>query len=229
MIFNKIRIFLLAVICSGFCGIILAKSDDNDSNKSIQDLPPQVLMMEERPWSALIYAGSTDARELGQLIKGEYVGAGETLYSAELAYTLSQNNPITKFLSPLVSAIQVAGNYAYRVEHGGNPDVNEGDLYLMFRWAHFPWDNYLATTLAAGEGISYTSRIPPLEINGVSSDESERLLNFLVFEVTFALPSHPEWQLVGRIHHRSGAFGVFSNGNAGSNNVGLGIRYYFNI
>ncbi|HBY55802.1 MAG TPA: hypothetical protein DEG23_03190, partial [Coxiellaceae bacterium] len=59
-------------------------------------------------------------------------------------------------------------------------------------------------------------------------DDFSRLLNYLLVEITFALPSHPELQLAVRVHHRCTAWGTFpKNANAGSTNVGLGIRYYF--
>ncbi|NNK49546.1 MAG: hypothetical protein HKP01_11805 [Gemmatimonadetes bacterium] len=45
--------------------------------------------------------------------------------------------------------------------------------------------------------------------------------------MTLALPSLPYLQLVGRIHHRSGAFGLFGDAQeSGSNTVGLGIRWH---
>jgi hypothetical protein len=48
-----------------------------------------------------------------------------------------------------------------------------------------------------------------------------------MLEAAFALPAYPQIQVVGRIHHRSGAFGLYRAGNTGSNAVGIGIRYLF--
>jgi hypothetical protein len=48
-----------------------------------------------------------------------------------------------------------------------------------------------------------------------------------MLEATFAVPSYPYVQLVGRIHHRSGAFGLFGDAQeSGSNTVGLGFRVH---
>jgi hypothetical protein len=61
-----------------------------------------------------------------------------------------------------------------------------------------------------------------------SNTNTKRLLNYLMLEAAFALPAYPQVQLLARIHHRSGAFGLYRAGNTGSNDVGLGIRYLFN-
>ena len=240
---------LIAILLIANCSAILAngatpnttlidknKTEANSNNlvfqqerSTVDNQNAQSIDLETRPWSVLFYVGATTKKELGTLIRGEYTSASETLYSTELAYTLSKENIIRRFLSPVVGTIQLAGNFAYRIEHRDVPKSKEGDLYVMFRWINFPWNNYVTTTLAAGEGISYVSHIPSIETDGTTSDDSRRLLNYLVFEATFALPSHPEWQLVGRIHHRSTAYGVFGNTNGGSNNIGLGVRHYFNF
>lgn len=176
-------------------------------------------------WSALLYGGRSCKEPLVRILKGDFTSVNETLISGELAYQLSPDNLIRRFFSPIVSTVQAAGNIAWRNgDHNGGV-IWEFDPYLIFRWEHFPWDRYIGTTLAVGEGLSYVTRVPWVEIN--YNDDVAHLLNYLMFEATFALPSHPQWQWVVRIHHRSGAFGLYGAGNTGSNTVGLGIRYCF--
>lgn len=183
------------------------------------------------PWSVLLYVGGTTKTQLGQIIRGKYDSAHETIYSAELSYALNQENLIRKIFQPIANVVEFGNNVAYRVEQGENANkYYEYDTYLMLRWTNFPWNKYVTTTFGAGEGLSYVNEIPRVEAEGnETSHDLRRLLNYLVFEATFAVPSHPEWQIVARIHHRSTAYGVFGNSNAGTNNVGLGLRYYFNI
>jgi Protein of unknown function (DUF3769) len=50
-------------------------------------------------------------------------------------------------------------------------------------------------------------------------------LNYLGFEVETLVS--PQWSLVGRIHHRSGAYGTYSGVKEGSNAYLLGLRYRF--
>lgn len=99
-------------------------------------------------------------------------------------------------------------------------------LILLFVGNIFP-GSYLINTAAIGEGISYASSIPLRESKDSSTHNAKRLLNYLMFEVTTALPAYPEWELAVRIHHRSGAWGLYGAGNLSSNVIGLGVRYLF--
>ena len=71
------------------------------------------------------------------------------------------------------------------------------------------------------EGISYNSDVSLYE--KTFRDNYSKLLNYLGFEVEAAVS--PDVSLVGRIHHRSGAFGTFNGVTEGSNAYLLGLRY----
>lgn len=191
-----------------------------------------------KPWSILLYRGVTATQTFGNLILGKYNSFGEDIYTAELAYTLDQKNIITRFFSPLLDTVQFATNYTWRHDYKHSDNVNEGDLYIIWRWtrwpniisgAEFPWQKYVVTTIGLGEGFSYASHPPYADqIVGLPETDFNRLLNYLMLEITFAMPSHPEWQLVGRLHHRCTMWGVYpKNRSAGSTSAGIGIRYYF--
>jgi len=49
----------------------------------------------------------------------------------------------------------------------------------------------------------------------------------LLLELTLSLPNTPRWNLIARLHHRSGVGGIFNGVNGGSNALGLGIKYKF--
>jgi hypothetical protein len=55
-----------------------------------------------------------------------------------------------------------------------------------------------------GDGLPYATSTPKLEEQ--QHDNTSLLLNYTMFELTFALPEPPQWNLVWRIHHRSGIF-----------------------
>lgn len=105
----------------------------------------------------------------------------------------------------------------------GNMREEEGWLALYGRWTNFPWNKFLYTTLAVSSGPNYASGISDFErrTNGT------RLQNFFSPELTFALPEHKERQLVIRLHHRSGAYGVVSNAGSGATYISAGIRWWF--
>lgn len=200
------------IICSMFSGATIFAAND--------DLGP---------WSVMLYRGGTAKQSFGEAITGHYSSFGETIYVAEVAYTLDQSNLIRRFFKPVFDTVQVAGNLAYRHDYRRHDNVKEGNLYLVWRWTKFPWERYLSNSLAVGDGVSYDSHPPfaNIETNMPASDYS-KLLNYLMLEATFALPSNPELQLVFRVHHSCTAWGTFpKKANAGSTNIGLGIRYYF--
>lgn len=186
--------------------------------------PSDQKLYEQYPWAATYYYGITGSDALARMFEGEFHRWPEHVQSLELSHTLDQNNVLRRLVSPLVGVVQLAGNVTLR--SGSNqPRIYEFDPYLAFRWANLPWNHYVNTSFAIGEGVSYATSVPSLERK--YSDDNKRFLNYLMLEATFALPDHPQWQLVARIHHRSGAYGLYHAGNTGSNDVGLGIRYLF--
>lgn len=115
------------------------------------------------------------------------------------------------------------------VRHSGMQDHWETNAVVVARWMNFPWDHWLDTRFAFGEGLSYAWQVPELEPRGDEPGEgrSNRLLNYLLVELEFVVPGQPEWSAYTRIHHRSGVNGLFGGVQGGSNFVGLGVRYTF--
>lgn len=184
--------------------------------------PSDQKLYDQYPWAFTYYYGITGSDALARMVKGEFHRWPEHVQSLEAAYTLNECNVFRRLVNPLVGVVQLAGNVSLRVGSHQNT-IYEFNPYVAFRWANFPWNHYVNTSLAIGEGISYDTSVPSLESK--SSENTKRLLNYLMLEATFASPTYPRLQLVARIHHRSGAYGLYHAGNTGSNVVGLGIRY----
>ena len=110
------------------------------------------------------------------------------------------------------------------IKHFGDQDHWEFTGSVNARWVVFPWNRYVETTAAFGEGLSWATEVPALEKADPTNSANRQLLNYILLEVTFAIPESP-WSLVTRIHHRSGVFGLF--GHSGSNVLEAGIRYRF--
>jgi hypothetical protein len=185
-------------------------------------------LYDQFPWAFTYYYGITGTDALVQIARGQFHRWPEYIMSFELAHTLSEENLVRRFFNPIVGVVQLAGNFAIR--NGSNqPTIYEFDPYIAFRWANFPWNNYVNTSFAIGEGISYATSYPSVERRGNKHEEynNKRLLNYLMLEGSFAAPRCPRLQLVLRVHHRSGVFGLYHAGNSGSNVIGLGIRYLF--
>jgi len=110
------------------------------------------------------------------------------------------------------------------LKHFGDQDNWEFTGSVNLRWVVFPWNRYVETSVALGEGLSWATEIPALEKADPTNSSNSQLLNYVLLEVTFAIPESP-WSLVTRIHHRSGVWGLF--GHSGSNVLEAGIRYRF--
>ena len=94
---------------------------------------------------------------------------------------------------------------------------------LIGRWNHFPWDKYVDTSFAIGDGISYYTDVSEVEKD--DDDDAQRVLNYLLLELALGLPEYPKWDFVLRLHHRSSVFGLVGAG--GSNFVCAGIKFGF--
>ena len=108
----------------------------------------------------------------------------------------------------------------------GSQHYEEYIACILLRYHHFPWNRRLNTTIALGEGLSYTSELSRLETRKTGI-ETRRLLNYLAFELTVSHPRRPEWSLMYRIHHRSGIFGLMGGLKGVSDYYVLGVRYHF--
>ena len=106
----------------------------------------------------------------------------------------------------------------------GDQDHWEFNLPIIgLRWHRFPWDAYLATSIAWGIGPSYATEIPPVELQ--TNDSSRRWLVYWYAELTFGPPA-AGWEALLRLHHRSDSFGLVAE-DGGSNAVCAGVRYRF--
>jgi hypothetical protein len=117
-------------------------------------------------------------------------------------------------------SLELEGQLAHHFGEHQNVSQNFEEFVaaLNLRYRNLPWDKYLPTTFAVGDGLSYTTE-------KLSGEESRNLLNYLMFEVTASLPQYRAISLVYRVHHRSGIFGALGTG--GSNYYTLGLRYSF--
>jgi hypothetical protein len=113
------------------------------------------------------------------------------------------------------------------VKHFGDQYHWEFNGLAAIRWLPFPWDNTIDTSFASGAGLSYATETPEWEEERRGEGQTQKLLTYLMLELTFSLPQTPNWYLVTRIHHRSGAFGLFNGVTGASNAWGFGIKYRF--
>ena len=109
----------------------------------------------------------------------------------------------------------------------GQQDETEVWAALFFRYRGFPWDDVIVTSVAASTGLNYASDVSEVEQDRANDGQGSQLMHFFSPEVTFALPSHPGTELVFRMHHRSGVFGLVSDAWGGAQYATVGLRIRF--
>ena len=119
------------------------------------------------------------------------------------------------------SALQQAGGeFNQSVKFANSPAQAFGEITtgLGLRLWVQPW-----LSLGFVEGVSWLSE--PSNYEKTFRQNFTQFLNYLGFEIEALVA--PQWSLVGRIHHRSGAFGTYSGVSEGSNAYLIGLRYRF--
>ena len=93
----------------------------------------------------------------------------------------------------------------------------------LLRWLATPWNKVIKSSLAIGVGLSYALSPPEIELQVLP--RTSRLLMHVILEYAADLDKSSSWQGLFRIHHRSGAYGLFDGVVGGSDYLCLGIRY----
>ncbi len=113
---------------------------------------------------------------------------------------------------------QAGGAFNQSVPFADTPaqSFGEGVLGIGARLWVQPWLSF-----GVIEGISFNTAYSNYE--KTYREDYAKLLNYLSFELEAAVSQ--QLSLVGRIHHRSGAFGTYSGVKEGSNAYLVGLRY----
>ena len=184
-------------------------------------LPP-VPEWHPHPWAATVWGGQSIDSNFGDTflfngrMRPEYLG-GLTLQKR-----IWKAGPFALELEGNLFAHQAyrqeGGEFNQSVPYADTPSqtFGEGILGLGARFWLQPW-----LSLGVVEGVSYFTSNSNYE--RTYRENYAQLLNYLGFELEAAVSK--QLSLVGRIHHRSGAFGTYSGVREGSNAYLIGARY----
>lgn len=99
---------------------------------------------------------------------------------------------------------------------------------FYFRFEDFPWKNKLYTSVGISTGFSYASSVTELERRRARGSETgSKFLHYLSPEISFALPKYQQYELVFRMHHRSGGYGTINDTYGGAQYGTIGLRVSF--
>ena len=118
------------------------------------------------------------------------------------------------------ASVQAGGEFNQSVKYANSPAQTFGELTtgLGVRLWVQPW-----LSLGFVQGVSWLSA--PSNYEKTFRQNYSQFLNYLGFEIEALVA--PQWSLVGRVHHRSGAFGTYGGVSEGSNAYLVGVRYRF--
>ncbi len=167
---------------------------------------------EAASWSLSAYAGAVTTTRFNEIVRLEADPRGSYVAALAAGRTVLRHEPFARW----EAEVQLA-------RHWGKQHHWETNAALLLRWTRFPWDDYLSTTIAIGVGPSWAWRTPALERE--RHKRTSRRLAFMPFEITAGPPGRSEWEAFFRVHHRSGAFDLFSRGG-GSNFIAAGFRRF---
>ena len=133
-------------------------------------------------------------------------------------------------IGPLRSTLVENVQHGYELvllQHRGLQTVTELGAAYMLRSPNLEVAQ-LRMNVSGGLGLSHTFGTPSYE-DGPKDDPSLRYRTqlLILLEAEWSLASLPDWSLVTRIHHRSGAYGLIAPRQVGSNFIVAGVRYRF--
>jgi hypothetical protein len=189
------------------------------------DLPPPP-QWHPYPWAVTGWGGQMTDANFGEtfLVSGtprpEYLaGVGmqrRILDGGPFAFEIDTN------LMGHRAASQAGGEFNQTVPFASTPAQTFGEITagLGLRLWVRPW-----LSLYFVEGVSLLTESSNYE--KTFRENYSQLLNYLAFEVEALVA--PAWSVVGRIHHRSGAYGLYGGVSEGSNGYLLGVRYRYGL
>jgi hypothetical protein len=170
---------------------------------------------ERQDWFMTFFAGQLLDERLNRILR---LRASARDFQPSHAGGLGIGREIWRPLPRL--AIEAEGHL---VQHAGQQSHQEGNAFLLARLDLLRGNPWLHASVAVGNGLSLAARPPPVERK--NDEDSGRLMNYLMVEVELDPAPVSPWSVIGRIHHRSGVFGLFAESGRGSNFVMLGLRY----
>ena len=181
------------------------------------------------PWSVAAYGAQKSEENLGHTLVFMFQPQHVYLFAGEIGYAMKPTMWLQRWLRYIRAHAEINMNLAYTNDQRAiwyfNPFVS-----IVFD-NFIPKNRYFNLYFEVGEGISYATSIPYYERKPKHDIYSTNLLNYLMFELGVTIPRYPRVAVFFRVHHRSGAWGLYypyKDGDAvGSNFYGLGVRYRF--
>jgi hypothetical protein len=205
-----------------------------DAAPEVKPNPPDPFL---RPDSIFVFGGALSTTSLGSTLKFNLDHPADAIkydnYIAGAAY----NHDFYRlgFGFTLGAEVGIADRFGYyalccTTVIKSSSLLNSGELWGGPRISYdgFVLFDTIRIAGAATTGLSFTTNsIGEERDRELAWNGSARVLIYFGPELSFSLVNHPEWELVYREQHRSGANGTFGNLREGYNANVFGVRYKF--
>lgn len=208
---------------SGVCAIVIcacaALSAGWPARANETSYGPTVAGSEDRPgeWAVTVYGGFVSDNSFSRLVLTPWDSEVETdipWLGGSLSRRIATWGPSLSF------ELEAGAGYRF-----GSEKTGEFWGVVYARYDGLPWNDIVYTTLAVSSGLNLATRNSDIEKG--KSNGGSRLLHYFSPEITFASPEDKNTELVFRLHHRSGVFGLFDGVSSGINTVTFGLRQHF--
>lgn len=168
-------------------------------------------------WSVTLYAGPQSNKYFGAVMQDF------NLQSRGVLIGLALDRKLINFGSDIYLAAELQGTHVVM-------DHPESTVAFMLGFEIDRLFGYERTSFAAFTGPSY-SFDPPYRVIGYKHrtypTNRTQFLNAVAFEFASGLPGTQNWDWTFRFYHRSGVFGLYSEGDDDGLAFGLGLRRRF--
>ena len=179
--------------------------------------------------SVMVFGGVASETNFAQIIYSPWtielndIGVVGTSYAHRFG---TMNNLLGGGLGHFGDDFTIEGEVGTSVRFG-DESLGEAWTALYLRYDGLPWNDTVYTTVGINTGLSLLTEISGFEEGRDNAGKSSVLLHYLGPEFTFADPENKDLELVLRLHHRSGVFGLFDGVVSGSTFLSAGIRLRF--
>ena len=200
----------------------LQQENKNESNMACPPVLPSIPDWHPHPWAVTAWGGQMIDSNFGDTFLFNGRMRPEYLLGLGLQKRIHRAGPFALELEADFfghhANKQAGGEFNQSAPYADTPaqSFGEGVLGIGARLWVQPWLSF-----GFVQGISYNTANSNYE--RTYRENYAQLLNYLSFELEAAVSQ--QLSLVGRIHHRSGAFGTYSGVKEGSNAYLVGLRY----
>ncbi|KGG26565.1 MULTISPECIES: DUF3769 domain-containing protein [unclassified Prochlorococcus] len=198
------------------------QDENNQPGMACPPVLPPIPDWHPHPWAVTAWGGQMIDSNFGDTFLFNGRMREEYLLGLGLQKRIARAGPFALELEADLFAHnanqQAGGEFNQSVPFSDTPaqSFGEGVLGIGARLWVQPWLSF-----GVIEGISFNTTYSNYE--KTYRENYAKLLNYLSFELEAAVSQ--QLSLVGRIHHRSGAFGTYSGVKEGSNAYLVGLRY----